>query len=213
MRFFRRVKLKITGRPDIRPTGKGDKIMNKNQKQGFTPFCHPEFISGSRRSNQGFTLIELLVVVLIIGILAAVALPQYRKAVMKARLVEVVSVVNAAEKALAAYVVENGYGMRSFTGSAADAQLDVDVTAGMDCSFDNQFCASEKFVYEFFTEDNYSGVLIGLRPYYIDELAYVDTYADGHKVLSCIYATDDGKLFCDLLMQLIPGDWSVADNR
>ncbi len=73
-------------------------------------------------NKKAFTLIEILVVVLIIGILAAIAVPQYQKAVDKALITKMIPMMNGILQAEDVYFLTNGK-------YALDlSELDIDVT-------------------------------------------------------------------------------------
>ena len=84
----------------------------------------------NRKSLTGFALIELIIVVIIIGILAAIALPRYNKAVENSKIAEATSMLGTIREAQMRYLMENDVYATSF------AQLDLEEGAAAKRYFD-----------------------------------------------------------------------------
>ena len=80
-------------------------------------------------NKKAFTLLELLVVVLIIGILAGIALPQYQMAVGKAKYAELKENTRVITEALQRYYLINS------TYNATANKLDITIPSTIDCEF------------------------------------------------------------------------------
>ena len=94
--------------------------------------------------RQGFTLIELLVVVLIIGILASIAVPQYTKAVEKARITEAAINLRAIADANQRYFMANG----KYAGIGDLELLDIDIQGSWDnTTYTGNRIRTKNFIY------------------------------------------------------------------
>ncbi len=123
----------------------------------------------------GFTLIELLVVVLIIGILAAVAVPQYQKAVEKARASEALSTLSSLKKAVTIYALSHTEaGDVDFGPNTPENMIHGELDIDLPCQ-KGTFCKTTYFYYNI-------------------------TYIDGNAIITADRLRPDGTIMYELLI-------------
>lgn len=106
--------------------------------------------------KKGFTLIELLVVVLMVGILSAIALPQYRRSVERTRVAEVQTLLRAIYESQERKLWELGNGIKFYSqvynkaGDFGFEKLDITVkgTYEPNARGISRFLNTENFRYE-----------------------------------------------------------------
>ena len=104
-------------------------------------------MKNNQSTRRGFTLIELLVVVLIIGILAAVAVPQYQKAVEKSRIAEARVMLNAIYQAYQVRVLRDGLPPNEAQGwEDLFSKMDIELPGEIQTCFnDDPECVDSKY--------------------------------------------------------------------
>ncbi|PIS27453.1 MAG: methylation site containing protein [Candidatus Marinimicrobia bacterium CG08_land_8_20_14_0_20_45_22] len=81
------------------------------------------------KNQAGFTLVELMIVIVIVGILAAVAVPIYQSNVSKAKMTECDAAMGTIRTALRVYYAGNSVYPTAASGTAVTEVLGLDITA------------------------------------------------------------------------------------
>lgn len=103
-----------------------------------------------RGKINAFTLIELLVVVLIIGILASVAVPQYQKAVLKSRAATAFAMLKTLREAQDVYHLANG----TYTTNLSDLDIDLPTDSIATCWSCRHRTKTDQYGYSCSTDGN-----------------------------------------------------------
>ena len=114
----------------------------------------------NRRRHNGFTLIELMIVVVILGLLAALAIPRYFEAVKKSKIAEAKTILKQIWKCDQVYYQEFGF----YHGEA------VDIGEGLPGMDFDKVSGRPRFVY--------SIAMTGAIPTYVAEALIVDEGGD-----------------------------------
>jgi type IV pilus assembly protein PilE len=82
------------------------------------------------KNEKGFTLIEMMVVVIIVGVLAAIAVPTYTGYVKRATTAEATSTCGAIWGAMQIYMLETSFS-GSYSGASIDSTFNVNTSQMM----------------------------------------------------------------------------------
>ena len=176
-----------------------------------------------KTNKKGFTLVELLVVVLIIGILAAIAVPQYQKAVLKANIHRGIPLVESLYQAQQAYYLTHGnyavdiddLDVSIPKDSSCIKSLTKDFSCVYDCDYGRIYNKPTGSV-QFQNKPNRNKVSLGDMAY-VRQLENTDYLEAGHRY--CYAKTDNNiaKEVCQELggeeMDITPNKWTYYEIK
>ena len=136
------------------------------------------------KNKKGFTLIEMLVVVLIIGILATIALPQYQMAVTKSKVASILPLMRRWKDALMEYKLQHGEYQNngaSIGGNTLGVSWPSDWANFGDCLSDRTDCENDYWYCS--ANEELTGHV------------YCDHYIDGDNLFSIVMYQPDDELY------------------